>query len=86
MTGSCEPSVGEPDADRSITLVRILDLPALTSAKPAPARVDLGALVEFCEARLAQLNDRPGAEDTRLAAKSRQRFTLWDPGGIGDVS
>jgi hypothetical protein len=76
MTGSCEPSVGEAGADCSITLVHILDLPGLTSAKPAPARVDLGALVEFCETRLAQLNDRPGVEETRLAAKSRERFTL----------
>lgn len=76
MTGSCEPSVGEAGAERSITLVHILDLPGLTSAKRAPARMDLGALVEFCEARLAQLNERPGVEETRLAAKSRERFTL----------
>jgi len=68
--------VGDAGAGRSITLVRILELPALTRAKSAPARVDLGALVEFCEARLAQLNDRPGAEDERLAANSRERFTL----------
>jgi hypothetical protein len=76
MTGSCEPSVSDAGAGRSITLVRILDLPELTSARAAPAPVDLGALLEFCEARLAQLNDRPGAEDTRLAAKSRERFAL----------
>lgn len=68
--------MGDAGAGRSITLVRILDLPELTSAKPPPARVALGALVELCEARLAQLNDRPGAEDTRLAAKSRERFVL----------
>jgi hypothetical protein len=56
--------------------VRILDLPEVTSATLPPGRVDLTALVEFCEARLPQLNARPGAEDARLAAKSPERFTL----------
>jgi len=68
--------VSDAGADRAITLVRILDLPALTRANPAPARVDLTALVAFCEARLAQLNARPGAERARLATKTRERFTL----------
>ena len=68
--------MADTGADRSITLVRILDLPELTRAKLPPAVVDLTALVEFCEARLPQLNARPGAEDARLAAKSPERFTL----------
>lgn len=76
MTGSCEPSVSDGGADRSITLVHVLELRELTGARAAPFRVDLPALVEFCEARLAQLNGRPGAEEARLAAKSRERFTL----------
>ncbi len=76
MTGSCEPSVSDAGADRSVTLVHVLELPELTGSRAAPFRVDLPALVEFCEARLAQLNERPGADDTRLAAKSRERFTL----------
>lgn len=66
----------DPGAGRSITLVHALTLPEPRSASPPPARVDLAALVEFCEARLAQLNGRPGAEEARLATKSRRRFTL----------
>jgi hypothetical protein len=63
-------------ADPSITLVRVLDLPELTRAKAPPAPVELAAFVELCEARLPQLNPRPGAELTRLAAKSRERFVV----------
>jgi len=70
--------VTDPGAGPSITLVHVLSLPAVSSAAPPPARVDLAALVAFCEARLAQLNARPGAEEARLAAKSRQRFMLVD--------
>ena len=62
--------------DRSITLVRILDLPELTSVKAPPVHVNLGALVAFCEERLPQLNVQPGTEEARLVAKSRVRFTL----------
>jgi hypothetical protein len=68
--------VADAGAARSITLVRILDLPELTSAKLPAARVDLTDLVEFCEARLPQLNARPGSADTRLAVKSPERFAL----------
>lgn len=68
--------MAEGGADRSITLVRTLDLPAVTGVKRPSARVDLAALVAFCEARLAQLNDRPGNEGARLAGKTRRRFTL----------
>ena len=62
--------------DRSITLVRILDLPEVTSAKPPPMRVNLSALVAFCEVRLPQLNAQLDTEEARLVAKSRERFTL----------
>jgi hypothetical protein len=68
--------VADPGAGRSITLVRILDLPEVTGARLSPTRVDLTALVEFCEARLPQLTTRPGAADIQLAAKSRERFAL----------
>ncbi|MGH7319303.1 MAG: hypothetical protein ACRELA_06715 [Candidatus Rokuibacteriota bacterium] len=58
-----------------ITLARVLELPEVRAARPRPPRVDLTELVEFCETRLAQVNGS-GAEETRLAGKSRARFTL----------
>ena len=68
--------MGDAGAASAITLVRILDLPEVRRARTAPAAVDLTALVEWCEARLAQVGARPGAVESRLAAKSRERFVL----------
>jgi hypothetical protein len=68
--------MSERSADSSIRLVHVLDLPEVTSATRVPPSVSLAAFVEFCEARLAELDGRPDAEAARLAGKSRERFCL----------
>jgi hypothetical protein len=74
MSGSYAPSGSEPGGP--IRLARVLELPEVRSVRRPAPRVDLTTLVEFCETRLAAANGRPGAEETRLAGKSRARFSL----------
>jgi len=76
MSESCKPSADDPGSSGPIRLARILDLPELRSVRRVPTRPDLIALVEFCEARLAQVGRRPDTEEARLAGENRTRFTL----------
>lgn len=77
MSESSKPSdVPRREVRAAVSPARVLELPRAPGFAARRAPVSLAAAVSLREARLGDVNRRPGAERERLASKSTRRFEL----------